>query len=235
MYPSSVRQLIDSFKNLPGIGEKSAERLAFSMVNFDKETLTNFSNAIVNVRDLVSTCKICGNISEGDICSICSNEDRNNGMIFVVEKPKDIFLFEKLGVYKGRYHVLGGLLSPLEGIGPDDINLKSLLERVRDGKVKEVISRMTKKTKLIIVIVACVVILAVTATLLGVFLPPLFRENSPEAPRCLRPLLRRWMTSNAWPKNSMYTPICAPMRIPEILKTAPDRTALKLNSPKFPA
>ncbi len=139
MYPSSVRQLIDSFKNLPGIGEKSAERLAFSMVNFDKETLTNFSNAIVNVRDLVSTCKICGNISEGDICSICSNEDRNNGMIFVVEKPKDIFLFEKLGVYKGRYHVLGGLLSPLEGIGPDDINLKSLLERVRDGKVKEVI------------------------------------------------------------------------------------------------
>lgn len=139
MYPSSVRQLIDSFKNLPGIGEKSAERLAFSMVNFDKETLTNFSNAIVNVRDLVSTCKICGNISEGDICSICSNEDRNIGMIFVVEKPKDIFLFEKLGVYKGRYHVLGGLLSPLEGIGPDDINLKSLLERVRDGKVKEVI------------------------------------------------------------------------------------------------
>ena len=139
MYPSSVRQLIDSFKNLPGIGEKSAERLAFSMVNFDKETLTNFSNAIVNVRDLVSTCKICGNISEGDICSICSNEDRNNGMIFVVEKPKDIFLFEKLGVYKGRYHVLGGLLSPLEGIGPDDINLKSLLERVCDGKVKEVI------------------------------------------------------------------------------------------------
>ena len=65
--------------------------------------------------------------------------------------------------------------------------------------------------------------------------PPLFRENSPEAPRCLRPLLRRWTTSNAWPKNSMYTPICAPMRIPEILKTAPDRTALKLNSPKFPA
>lgn len=139
MYPNSVRQLIDSFKNLPGIGEKSAERLAFSMIHFDKELLTNFSNAIINVRDLISSCKVCGNISEGDICSICASKERNNGTIFVVEKPKDIILFEKLGVYKGTYHVLNGLISPLDGVGPDDIHIQKLLERVKDENIKEVI------------------------------------------------------------------------------------------------
>lgn len=139
MYPSSIRQLIDCFKNLPGIGEKTAERLAFSIINFDKEKLSDFSDAIVKVRDLISNCKICGNIAEGDICSICNDDSRKNGIIFVVEKPKDIVLFEKLGVFKGTYHVLNGLISPLDGIGPDDINLKELLERVRNDDVKEVI------------------------------------------------------------------------------------------------
>lgn len=139
MYPNSIRQLIDSFKNLPGIGEKTAERLAFSMINFDKEKLSDFSDAIVKVRDLISSCKICGNISEGDICAICSDDSRKNGIIFVVERPKDIVLFEKLGVFKGTYHVLNGLISPLDGVGPDDINLKELLERVKNEEVREVI------------------------------------------------------------------------------------------------
>ena len=139
MYPGSVRKLIDCLKNLPGIGEKSAERLAFSMINFDKELLSNFSDSIIGVRDNISKCQICGNIAEGEICSVCTDDNRKNGMIFVVEKSKDIVLFEKLGVYKGRYHVLDGLISPLEGIGPDDINLRNLIDRVSDENISEII------------------------------------------------------------------------------------------------
>lgn len=139
MYPNSVRKLIDCLRNLPGIGEKSAERLAFSMINFDKELLSNFSDSIIGVRDNISKCKICDNISEGELCSVCSDDSRKNGIIFVVEKAKDIVLFEKLGVYKGRYHVLDGLISPLEGIGPDDINLKKLIDRVNDENINEII------------------------------------------------------------------------------------------------
>ena len=139
MIPNSLKNLIENFKSLPGIGGKTAERLAFSMIDFDKNNLTNFSNAILDVRDKISHCKICGNISDGDLCSICSNSDRDFSTIFVVEKPKDIILFEKLGVYKGIYHVLNGLISPLDGIGPDEITIASLLSRVSDGTVKEII------------------------------------------------------------------------------------------------
>lgn len=139
MYPNTVKQLIDCFKNLPGVGEKTAERFAFSMIGFDEDLLTNFSDVIANVRDLLSICNICGNICEGNICSICSDKARNNGTIFVVEKAKDIILFERLGVYSGTYHVLSGLISPLAGVGPDDINLQKLLERVKNDNVKEII------------------------------------------------------------------------------------------------
>ncbi len=139
MYPDSVKLLIDNFRNLPGIGYKTAERLAFSMLNFDKEKLTGFADSILKVRDCISTCSICGNICDGNICTICSDELRNNNVIFVVEKAKDIVLFEKLGVYKGKYHVLNGLISPLDGVGPDDINLSGLLERLNNSDVTEVI------------------------------------------------------------------------------------------------
>ena len=101
--------------------------------------MTNFSNSINDFRDNIGFCKKCGNISDGDLCSICSNPDRDNSTIFVVEKPKDIILFEKLGVYKGSYHVLNGLISPLDGVGPDDIDLKKLRKRVDDNNVKELI------------------------------------------------------------------------------------------------
>ena len=139
MLPNSLKNLIDCFKSLPGIGGKTAERLAFSLLDFDKDTLTNFSNSINDFRDNIGFCKKCGNISDGDLCSICSNPDRDNSTIFVVEKPKDIILFEKLGVYKGSYHVLNGLISPLDGVGPDDIDLKKLRKRVDDNNVKELI------------------------------------------------------------------------------------------------
>lgn len=124
---------------LPGIGGKTAERLAFSMIDFDKDNLTSFSNAIIEIRDKVGRCKICGNIADTNLCPVCSDSDRDISTIFVVEKPKDIILFEKLGVYKGVYHVLDGLISPLDGIGPDDIEIVGLLSRVDQMNVKEII------------------------------------------------------------------------------------------------
>ncbi len=139
MLPNSLKNLIDSFKSLPGIGGKTAERLAFSMLDFDNNQLTNFSNAILDVRDQIGYCEVCGNIADGKLCNICNNTDRDFSTIFVVERPKDIILFEKLGVYKGVYHVLNGLISPLDGIGPDDIDLKGLSDRINSGDVKEVI------------------------------------------------------------------------------------------------
>lgn len=139
MYPNSVKNIIDCFKDLPGIGEKTAERLAFSLINFDKEKLTTFSDAIVDIRDKLSKCNICGNITEENVCSICNDEERNSKIIFVVEKVKDISLFEKINLYHGKYHVLGNLISPLEGIGPDDINITSLLSRIKNDNVEELI------------------------------------------------------------------------------------------------
>lgn len=139
MYPNGIKQIIDCFKMLPGIGEKSAERLAFAMLNFEKDTLTNFSNSILKLRDNINRCNVCGYICEGNICNICSNDSRNNSIIFVVEKPKDIFLFEKIGVYNGKYHVLNGLISPLDGINPEDINIDSLITRIKKDNIKEII------------------------------------------------------------------------------------------------
>ena len=139
MYPNSVKNLVDCFKDLPGIGEKTAERLTFSLMNFDKERLTSFSDAIIDLRDKIINCRICGNISENDVCEICSDSSRNDKIIFVVEKAKDISLFEKINVYNGKYHVLGGLISPLEGVGPEDINMSSLIERIDKYNVDELI------------------------------------------------------------------------------------------------
>lgn len=139
MFPNSIKNIIDCFKDLPGIGEKTAERLAFSLINFDKNKLTSFSDAIIDVRDKLTYCEMCGNITEDKICSICSDKGRNDKLIFVVEKAKDIALFEKINIYNGKYHVLGGLISPLEGIGPDDININKLLSRVEKNGVEEII------------------------------------------------------------------------------------------------
>ena len=139
MYPECVRKLIDSLKKLPGVGEKSAERMAFSIMNFSSDSLLDFSQSLIDINEKIKKCPICNNITDRDICYICSDESRNNNTIFVVEKPKDIVLFEKIGNYNGRYHVLGGLISPLEGIGPEDINLSGLIDRVKNSSVEEVI------------------------------------------------------------------------------------------------
>lgn len=139
MYPNSIKNIIDCFKDLPGIGEKTAERLAFSLINFNKEKLTSFADAIIQVRDKLKYCDVCGNITENDICDVCANEDRNSKIIFVVEKAKDISLFEKMNIFNGKYHVLGGLISPLEGIGPEDINIDKLISRIDKENVEELI------------------------------------------------------------------------------------------------
>lgn len=138
MYPNCVRNLIDSLKNLPGIGEKTAERMAFAILNFDQDEIDTFADSLIEIKN-IKRCPICNNITDMDKCYICSDTNRDNKTIFVVEKPKDIVLFEKMGNYKGMYHVLDGLISPLEGINPEDINLESLVNRVKDSQVKEVI------------------------------------------------------------------------------------------------
>lgn len=139
MYPNSVKNIIECFKDLPGIGEKTAERLAFSLINFDKEKLTSFSDAICDVRDKLTYCDICMNITENEICDICADKERKSSIIFVVEKAKDISLFEKINIFNGKYHVLGGLISPLDGIGPEDINIDKLLSRIDKEEIEELI------------------------------------------------------------------------------------------------
>ncbi len=139
MLPNSLNDLINNFKNLPGIGSKTAERLAYSMIDFDKNNLTSFSDAILGVRDKICRCSICGNISDNSVCNICNDDTRNKSIIMVVEKPKDIVLFEKIGVFKGIYHVLNGLISPIEGVGPDDIELSKLIDRIESTDVSEII------------------------------------------------------------------------------------------------
>jgi len=139
MYPNSIKNIIDCFKDLPGIGEKTAERLAFSLINFSKEKLTSFSEAIIDVRDKLTYCSICGNITEDDICNICADKERTSNIIFVVEKAKDISLFEKINIFSGKYHVLGGLISPLDGVGPEDISVDNLISRIDKEEIIELI------------------------------------------------------------------------------------------------
>ena len=139
MLPDKLKKVVENFKKFPGIGEKTAERLTFSLLDFSKEQLTSFSNSLLEVRDNIFCCSICGNISDNTICSICSDSSRDSEVILVVEKAKDILLFEKSATFKGKYHVLGGLISPLDGIGPNDINLANMISRIHSEKIKEIV------------------------------------------------------------------------------------------------
>ncbi len=139
MYPSSLQQLIDSFKYLPGIGEKTAERLAFAVMNMDEERIEQFSDSLKNVKKNIHRCPICNSLTDLENCSICSNKSRDNTVLCVVEDPKSVFLFESLGLFNGKYHVLKGLISPLDGISPEDIELEKLIDRVKKESFKEII------------------------------------------------------------------------------------------------
>ncbi|MEG1350859.1 MAG: recombination mediator RecR [Bacilli bacterium] len=139
MYPESLKALIESFKFLPGIGEKTAERLAFAILDMDKEKVDFFSNSITSSKQLIRKCKICGMLTDTETCSICNNASRNKQLLCVVEDPKSVFLFEKLGCFNGLYHVLNGLISPLDGINPEDIDIDKLVNRIKNGSFKEII------------------------------------------------------------------------------------------------
>lgn len=125
---------------LPGIGEKTATRLAFYTLDMPEQDVSDFAKALVDVKHNLRQCSICGNITEKDPCAICMNPDRDQSTIMVVEQPKDVMAFEEMGEYDGLYHVLHGVLSPMDGIGPEEINIKSLITRLqKSDQVKEVI------------------------------------------------------------------------------------------------
>lgn len=139
-YPKTIQNLIECFKSLPGVGEKTAERLALALLNFDEEKINLFSTSISDIKKKIKRCRICNNLSDEDECEICKNKNlRNTDVICVVEEPKNVILFEKVGTFNGLYHVLDGLISPLDGINPEDINIGSLIKRVKEEKPKEVI------------------------------------------------------------------------------------------------
>ena len=138
-YPTVIQDLIECFKKIPGVGEKTAERYVLSLLEMKEETLEHFSNQLRNLKKNIVRCKICNNLSENDVCEICKDQSRDHSTICVVEEPKNVFSFEKAGTYMGTYHVLDGLISPLEGIRPENINIPSLLKRVEEEKIKEVI------------------------------------------------------------------------------------------------
>lgn len=139
--PRPVKNLIESFERLPGIGPKTAQRLTFYLLHVPQEMLEEFASALINLKKSTVICSICANISETDPCHICSSQNRNHGLICVVEQPLDILAFERGGRFKGVYHVLHGAISPLNNIGPDEIKIEELLKRVRRSpeEIKEII------------------------------------------------------------------------------------------------
>lgn len=139
IYPEAIQNLIDCYKKLPGIGEKTAERMALFSLDLDEETINFFSKSLVDVKKNIKRCSKCNNFSDKELCSICSNGDRDNTTICVVEEAKNVFQIEKIGSYNGIYHVLDGLISPLDNINPEDINLSSLIKKVEEDNIKEVI------------------------------------------------------------------------------------------------
>lgn len=139
MYPKKFENLILAFQNLPGVGRKTAERYAFETLNWEQEKREEFVNALQVLIEGVDTCKVCGNLSDGDICSICSDQNRNHTLLCVVQSPKDILAIESIQEYKGLYHVLNGVINTSRGILPEDINIDSLVDRIHKDKIKEVI------------------------------------------------------------------------------------------------
>ena len=146
-FSPSIEKLIESFERLPSIGNKTAIRLAFYMLNASKEETDNFIKSIQDAKNNLKLCSKCYNISDTDPCEICSNAQRDQSKICVVEDVKDIIAIEKIHEYKGLYHVLHGSISPMDGIGPDDIKIKELLARLMDGNVNEVILATNPKVE----------------------------------------------------------------------------------------
>lgn len=139
IYPEEFQQLMDSFKEFPGVGDKSAERMVYAVDNLDFDKVKLFSENLMSFKNNIKKCNICGHLSNRDICNICDNDLRDKSTICIVEDSKSVFMFEKTAQFKGTYHVLNGLISPIDEINPDDINLHSLIDKRLDSSLKEVI------------------------------------------------------------------------------------------------
>lgn len=135
----SIQKLLDELGRLPGVGPKSAQRIAYWILNTDRQTALRLAEAIVEVKDTVRFCSRCFNYAEGDLCEICSSGKRDPACVCVVSEPRDIPPIERTAAFNGTYHVLGGALSPMEGIGPDDLHVAELMQRLSDGQVQEVL------------------------------------------------------------------------------------------------
>ena len=139
-YPSALlEKAVGEFAKLPGIGKKTAMRLVLHLLRQDAQTVEAFGNAMITLKHEVKYCKVCHNISDTEVCKICSNPSRDSSTVCVVENIRDVMAVENTQQYKGLYHVLGGVISPMDGIGPSDLQIESLVERVKSGEVKEVI------------------------------------------------------------------------------------------------
>jgi recombination protein RecR len=139
MYEGAVQDLIDELGRLPGVGPKSAQRIAFHLLAADPADVRRLVTALTEVKDKVRFCSVCGNVSEEDMCRVCRDPRRDVTVICVVEEPKDVVAIEKTREFRGRYHVLGGAISPIEGVGPDDLRIRELMARLADGAVTELI------------------------------------------------------------------------------------------------
>ncbi len=146
-YARSMQNLIREFSKMPGIGAKTAERLAFYILKLPQEHAERLSQSILKVKATIRFCKICNNLSEGDFCPVCRDESRDRSVVCVVEEPNDVSAIEKAGKFNGTYHVLLGRLSPLDGIGPEALKIKGLIERVKEGKIKELIIATNSDTE----------------------------------------------------------------------------------------
>lgn len=146
-FPAALERLTEQFARLPGIGGKSAQRLAFHVLSMDDAAAAEFAAAITDAKATVKTCPVCQNLTDRERCSICDDEERDHGLICVVAEPKDVIAMERAREYRGVYHVLHGVLSPLNHVGPDDIRIKELLARVADGSVREVIMATNPDTE----------------------------------------------------------------------------------------
>ncbi|HEY7723178.1 MAG TPA: recombination mediator RecR [Pedococcus sp.] len=139
MYEGVVQDLIDELGRLPGVGPKSAQRIAFHLLQADPADVRRLVSALVEVKEKVRFCATCGNVAEGEQCRICADPRRDGTSICVVEEPKDVVAIERTREFRGRYHVLGGAISPIEGVGPDDLRIKELMTRLASGEVTEII------------------------------------------------------------------------------------------------
>lgn len=134
-----LNDLVESFQLLPGIGKKSAQRLAYHILKMPKEDINRFRDALGNAKEKIKECIVCGNLADDIICGICSNEKRDKGLLCIIQEAKDIGIMERIGEFDGYYHVLKGCISPMEGIGPEELNIKTLITRLNETEIEEVI------------------------------------------------------------------------------------------------